>query len=786
MPSSNQVDALGRRSKADDARRVVEAHQAGLQARRERDLLSEKYLLHIDGGEFQWADIVYGARVEIPRMVSEFRKTENILRVVVENAVAHHTTMPLNYYTDARSDRKSRQKALVDTLMMNTIADEQDLNSLFADAMFMGVPAGFCPVHRYWREDGNDLYEPIAYGDQQSAGGQMIQPIGAGMIDCWLGNPFDTVFDRGAKRGSWIWTSYGRVLPLSLVKQAFDHIPESRTLEGTMRIPSVAEFQRIARNWNMMGLNVHGSPVTSYRRGDPEEEEQIVIICRETAPGVLTDYPRGRLQIVAVPGAVDLLRGQGRASAAVALADQELPGADFSLTNFYSHHRGNDIHGAPWVGDLDPLQVDLNIAKSKRWEAINRMMDAPIVSPAGAIDGDMADIGGYQILEIEPSAGAWRPEMMRFPVEILTGLDAEIRDLRQAIYSAGGYQAASRGEAPGSRIAYRAIVALQQADNSIHGPVNLRFRRAACDFARGCWKQFKAYGDVGMALKATGDNWAYLAEPWVDWTKLSDTPPNYKLVNAFGASPELRAQEILELMQTKGADGKPFLLTPEARKAYPDHSIFDDAGDPGTVARRRAKTISAQILFLAETYRTRTGMNDDNIASPNVAKAAQQLFMILESRYPRLQDDDLASHLAALSEITQDETADPVARIAAKLRQQLYFQWQQQMAGGGAQPQPMTVNLALKGQDLTQSQLDKVMADEGITDDQAQPPAQNGRRAAGAPGAPAGPPPAPGQPARTGSPIDRRGIAAQVLSGGQHVPPTRPSNPAPLVASTAR
>ena len=56
------------------------------------------------------------------------------------------------------------------------------------------------------------------------------------------------------------------------------------------------------------------------------------------------------------------------------------------------------------------------------------------------------------------------------------------------------------------------------------------------------------------------------------------------------------------------------------------------------------------------------------------------VFSQMEANYPRLQDDDLAAHLAALSEITQDETADPVARLAAIRRQQLYFLWQSQMS----------------------------------------------------------------------------------------------------------
>ena len=99
-PNENQQDALGVVSRQSLADAVVRAHKAGLDARRQRDLLSEKFLLHIDGsGDFQWADIFEGSRIDIPRGVSEFRRTENLLRPVVDNAVAHHTTMPLRYLT---------------------------------------------------------------------------------------------------------------------------------------------------------------------------------------------------------------------------------------------------------------------------------------------------------------------------------------------------------------------------------------------------------------------------------------------------------------------------------------------------------------------------------------------------------------------------------------------------------------------------------------------------------------------------------------------------------------
>jgi len=139
-------------------------------------------------------------------------------------------------------------------------------------------------------------------------------------------------------------------------------------------------------------------------------------------------------------------------------------------------------------------------------------MESPIIVAAGSLDDDMMDIGGYNIIELEPTQGGFQPKVMEWPPYVSQLLDKEVEDKRRAIYTAGGFQAVSRGEAPGTRTAYRAIVALQQADNTIHGPVNLRFKRSACAFMRKCWKQFKAYGAVPWLVTITGDEYAYLAE----------------------------------------------------------------------------------------------------------------------------------------------------------------------------------------------------------------------------------------------------------------------------------
>jgi hypothetical protein len=530
-----------------------------------------------------------------------------------------------------------------------------------------------------------------------------------GRIHAWVGNPFDTTFNPGAKRGSIGVCRYGRVLPAEAVRQAFGHVPGARELEGSDRMPSAAIYQRIARQWVAeTGLSVHGSPaIYGTERGD---EELIALICEEIAPGYDPRYPSGWLSIIAVPGTADTRRDKGNGSRAVLLADQPLPAGDFSWTLFYSHAgRSGDPHGKPWAEDIDQLQVKLNTTISKEWEEINRQMEAPIVAPGGAIGDDMADYGGYNILEIEPSLTGWQPRVMERNGNVLNALEKKAERLRQQMFTIGGYQAASRGEGSSGQ-AYRAIVALQQADDTIHGPVQMMFKRAAVDFGRGCWRQMKTYGDVPWMIHVTGDEYAHLAQPWVDKTRLSDEPPRYKLVNAFGASPELRAQEVLNLVTTQGADGQPFLRTDEARRQYPNQFIFDDEGDPKAVQKRRAKTVSTGIRQMVRELRQK-GFDENAVAEQMVAtlppewqqqgrlqaveqakqQAAAQIFQQVEQRFKRSRSDDLQAHIAALIEVEQDETEDPIARLVAEWRLDQYYQWQQMMAMQGA-PMPGEVS----------------------------------------------------------------------------------------------
>ena len=673
---ANEQDAQGRRSRAQLAREVSEAHRRALRRRRDKDLTHEKYLLHIDGeGDNQWADIVRGSRVEIPRFVSSYRVQENLLRPVVDNAVAHHTTQPFHFSADHKQDAESKRQAKIDAAFANHLARIQRWNAVFAEAMYLAMACGFCPVHAYWRDDlTTDPYEPL-YAGHGGAESRFAPRLGT--IDSWVGNPFDHAFNAGAKRGSVQSSTYGRVLPADLVRQAFSDVlaQQGVRLEGTDRLPSAATFQRIARNWRMTGLNVHGT--AAMNSGGEGGEELIALVCREIAPGVDPEAPDGRLTITALQGTADTRRGEGRSDhtgEAILLADQPLPAARFSWELVYSHHRFGDVHGKPFVADIDDRQVALNTALASRREYIERALRAPTLVGGQLLD-DAAEYDGYTLLEMEAGTSGMQPRTLDIPNGPVSMLNQQIEEIRQAIYTLGGYQAASRGESHSGDPAAK-VVALARADDTIHGPTNVVFRDTVCDYAGLCWALMKQYGDVPWVIDVVGDDDAHLVQEYVDRTTLGDRPPAYRMVSLAGATPEAQAQQLMQLVTTRGADGQPLLSTEDFRRRWPDQNLYDTDNQPGVVQRRRARTVAQKIRDMARQAREQFGVQAMEEADPAVRQVAGRVFQTAEQRYRRKRDDDLGAHIEALSEIIQDETEDPIARLAAEMRQAMYFQWQ--------------------------------------------------------------------------------------------------------------
>ena len=151
------------------AEEVAKFHKNGLESRRFHDLTAEKYLIHIDGeGDNQWADLYNGERIQIPYNLSGIpRAQNNLLRPIVDNMVAYHSTMPFRFVVETRPDRQSRESGAIDQAFANYIASQQNLNSLFAEALYMAGAFGHCPatwIHRLFR--GRPVRHRVCYGQQ--------------------------------------------------------------------------------------------------------------------------------------------------------------------------------------------------------------------------------------------------------------------------------------------------------------------------------------------------------------------------------------------------------------------------------------------------------------------------------------------------------------------------------------------------------------------------------------------------------------------------------------------
>jgi len=681
----NQQDGESEAAQQKWAQEVARYHHIGLTNRRYRDLTGEKYLLHIDGeGDAQWATIYRGERISIPRRHSSGpRVQENLMRPIVDNAVAYHTTQPFELIVEAKLDRAARERAQVEQAWINGLVEEQRWNDVFAEAMYLAMPYGWCPVHQFWREDvDDDLFEAIGGVEAN----QLRELMGArGFIDAFAGNPWDTVFSAGSTRTSYHRASYGRIVPAQMVRDAFQHIPRAQQLEGSDKIPSAAVYQRIARRWLQTNMALHG---TSVVHSGESADELLALLYHELPPGVDPEWPEGRLTVVALDGAASTDRedssGSGSFHNVVPLHDGKLPGGDFSFRGVYSSNRVDDVLGRPFVTDLDRLQLQLNQLLSARRDYVRRSVRAPLVT-AGMIHDDTAVYENDAQMEVDPMT-QFQPFYLELPAKHIPLLNTDIVETREAMFRIGGWQAASRGEGQAGDPASK-TVALAKYDDQVHGPAHLRFREAVEASAEFAWKLMKEFGDVAWIVNATGDELAHLAELQVARDDLSDRPPRFKLVSGFGATPEARGQQLLNLYGLSDSQGREVLDTPTLRKLWPDNTLFADTDYVEQVRKRRAKVINSEIERAAISFREQTGFDGTSYADPWVQQAAQLVFVKLDEEFPLLMDDDLEAHLSALALLTQDETADALVRHVAAFRQGLYFQWQaMQMAGMGGPP----------------------------------------------------------------------------------------------------
>ena len=684
VPTLSKNRAVGEVSSESMVREALHFHTIGLRTRRRRDITAEKYALHIDGeGLSQWLDIFDGSRLQMPlQLTSGQRRQNNQLRPIVDNMVAHLTTKRYRVIAHAASDRQSRASAKVDQALINHTIRQNNWNNQLAHAKYIAAAYGSCPWHAFWRDDLEDEYEAVVVPDPNT--GELVE-VGArpGRLDNFIGNPWATVYDAGATRYRRHRQTFERVLPAVMVRQAFGR----EDIEGTDRLSSASIFSRIGQMWEQL----HGNHGTAYPGQGESNAELVSLLYDEIPPGVLPDYPDGRLSIYALDGTHslnDVARRDGRASAKL-LWVGALPARDFSSIIVQSHFgRMDDILGKPFVADIDDDQIELNQLETLMSQFIKRANDPPLIT-SGMINQGTLDYSGNTVLEVEPlGPGNVELRHLELPGSHLPVIEKKITRVLDGMYRKGGWQAASRGEQGGSG---KAIIALQTADDSIFGPLTEQTRMEIQDFARLNWKLFKEFGDVPHMLDMVGDELQHLARPLVDREMLSEDAPQFQMVTGFGVSPEAEAQQIINLMNVRDYKGEGVLTAADAKRMWPDQNIFTDAEDPDEVRRRRPRAINRLIQDMAEQMLEQYPNAVNEMGNPQTVQMARLIAMEVDKREGAMMDDDMEAHIDSLSLLTQDTTESPLIRTAAQMRQQQYFQWaaqkQQAQQAGIAPPQ---------------------------------------------------------------------------------------------------
>jgi len=697
-PADSRREA--RASVAEQARLAAETrdlHWRGLRSRRHRDLTAEKYLLHVDGEGFsQWLDVFRGTKLRVSPNLSGVPRTQNNqMRPILDNFVAHLTTQPFQFVVEPKLDRKAKTSAIVDQAIINADVRRMNWNALWAEAKYMAACAGFCPVHAMCRQERTHPYEGVLaqHPDQaQQDAGQQPQQGGPGpiTIDGWVGNPFDTFFNSGARLNSLHRATYGRVLPADLVRRTFGR----EDVYDNDRLPSASTYQRIVQRWAFVGGFVHGTGGMSLGWG---HEELIGLIYDEVLPGTHPDYPDGMLRIICLNGLAATQREDARGGLGepILLWEGPLPGKRFSFVNVYSHHRFDDIHGKPYVADIDDDQIELNQLESLSDDFIRRATRPPLAS-SGGVNVETAGYMGDTILETTPSLHGGQVELryLEYPARHMQFLANKIERVADGMYRKAGWQASSRGETAGE--SGKAIIALQQADDSIFGPITQRTREeveAYCDLV---WRLRKDYMDVPMVLDNVGAELAHHAAGYVDRTMMSERPPVFTLVSAFGTSTEAKAQQLLNMYGMVDAKGEQLIGTRELRKLWPDNSLFVDSDDPQEVRERRPTVVNELIRQEAkkvtEQFRQNYQQWQPSMADRHTAMMGEYVAMVIDSMEPSMMDDDLLANIETLSIITQEPTEDPVARRAAMVRQGQYWQWLAEQQAARSRPPEDTEN----------------------------------------------------------------------------------------------
>lgn len=634
-----------------------------------------------------------GSRVSVPmNLGGGLRLQWNLLRPIITNAIAYHTAIPFRVVANAPAGRDAQDQALIDTVYANHVLRHQRMNRKVQEALFLASAYGHCPIHAMWRDDlSTDWYEPL-YNTENPEYGQAIR---GGFVDYYVGDPWDTVYTSGATIDGVYGYTYGRVLPADLVRQAFPHI---QGLEGRDNLPSASRFQRTARKWTQQN-STHGSATIS---GSSAADELLALVCREILPNVDPRYPDGALQIVAMSGAADTDDGFRGAGTPTLLHDGPLPGNRPSATRFYMDIRADDVLGKPFLADLDDLQVQLNQYVTDQAEWARRFNRPPLwVNGEYEIEDDSSIYDDDVVIQTHMQGSTaqflYPPTAANSPYKWL------IEATMEQMWRIGGYQAASRGEKNAGDPA-AALVFMAKADDTVFGPVNRSIQDALCESVQTGHALFKTFGTAPMLVSIAGDEFGYLADSWIESDQLSEEPPQFDVVSGFGATLEARAQQLLNLAQTKGADGEPVLFTRQLRKLFPDKSLLPQETDIVEVRERRANAANHLIRQLAGQAQQQIQQMQEMVqqvppewqqqAQMQMQQAAQMIPQQIEQQvfqqFPMEYTDVPQVHIDILDELIQDPSESDMVKTIARVRQQRYVQrafqiWESQ--AGHAQPQ---------------------------------------------------------------------------------------------------
>lgn len=662
------------------AREIAAFFRNGKEERRATDLWREMLLVHLDGtGDGQYAILVDGAYVYIPWVFAKKARVQwNLLRPITANMVKHHTAIPYRCTVELSGTRKERKRARAAAAYGNHVILDQKLNVQVAEALWLAAPYGHCPLHFQWQWDATRKpYEPLYLeGDEAAQYAQMMRP---GYTKAWAGDPWNTVYNNGAKRTSVHRMCYAVAVPLSLVKNSFRGKPGVEQLKGRKDLPSASRFQMAVRRAQMQaGTGTHGSAAIT---GSNDGEEIIVLLCDELAPGIDPQWPAGRLSVVALDGIANV-DDNPQSATPLWLHTGRLPAARFSAIRVYSTDSLGDVLGHPFLAELDDLQVSLNQLATLRRERIRRFARTQLLAQSNSLEDDTLVTVDDAILYYSGQ----QPSFLSPPTAEVGLIDNDIRDTMEAMFRIGGWQAASRGEGKAGDAAAK-VVALANADDSIFSSANRMLQEEVCEGLATACALAKESLLVPMQLKTTGTDLGYLGELTRD--ELPDEPPSYTLTQG-SASPEARLQQNINLATTAVAGtGEPLMSKEQFDSSNPDPSLRPVLPEVQRQRRVRPVIVADAIESAAESFIEQNG----EIPPQWLPMAAQQLHLRLWQEF-RIEDgDDPQLNLDALDELILDESVHPLAREVARQRRVLIAQWQaellsyQQMIAAGGQAQ---------------------------------------------------------------------------------------------------